>query len=1060
MNKLFPLLLVLLAACGGVREKQILVFYPAGSPDISQKITEIIKTGTDEGIKIDTLSSLEQLNDKHLQPYSAVALLEIPGTALDYKQQTSLERYVQAGGGLIGIGTDLHSRFNWPWYNDFLAQTSEKGHDEMEIKQVNATSKPEASTALSGNYEFDGGRLCFLSSDQLPELGHCLSFAIGENKVNYKNAKTPSVPENSRFTRKVLDNAMNEPMEMDILPDGRVIYIERRGPVKLYDPATNSTKLLAQFDVCTEGNYEDGMLGIALDPGFQLNNRLFIYYSPAGVDSVQRLSRFFLAGDSLIMASEKKILDVPVQRETCCHSGGSVQFGPDGLLYLSTGDNTSSKESNGYTPIDERPGRGPFDAQKSSGNTHDLRGKVLRIKVTTDGTYSIPEGNLFPKDGSQGRPEIYTMGCRNPFRISIDHKTGYLYWGDVGPDSGTDSEQGPQSYDEWNQARQAGNFGWPYFVGDNKAYPDFDFVTNTPGEYFDPENPINDSPNNYGSQNLPPAQLPMIWYPYGESELWPELGKGSRSAMAGPVYYADRYPQSSVKFPSYYDGKLFIYEWARSWIKVVSFDENHHPIKIEPFMSDMPLSKPIDMEFGPDGAMYLLEYGANYFANNDEARLVKIEYAESNRAPVPQIAVDKTAGGVPVEVNFSAASSYDFDEGDSLQFAWMFTEEETQASGAEATFTFTEPGVYTPKLTVTDDKGSSATATVKIKVGNEPPQITFAFDGNQSFFYDNETLRYEVVVEDKEDGKLNNGIDPEAVKLQFNYLPQGKDLALLGPNAYVTPYANGKNLMDESDCKSCHSMNKASVGPSYMQIAERYDADDKNVAYLGDKIITGGNGNWGHSLMAAHPQHTMEETSEMVRYILSLGEAQGAALDIKGVLPLNKHKSGGEEGTYILSATYKDKGGNSMPALSARKTVRLRHPKVEAEDYEDFKGVQRQRPQGGSFAYVGGRVQGNATAYLVFNDIDLSQIASLTYNAALGGSDITIALHLDAPDGPKVSEVQLSPTGGRRNFSEVTTDVVPTNGLHDLYFVIKGNEDEGRASFGLDWIYFHTNKPL
>src|SRR5690606_5368182 len=108
--------------------------------------------------------------------------------------------------------------------------------------------------------------------------------------------------------------------------------------------------------------------------------------------------------------------------------------------------------SDGYTPIDERPGRGPFDAQKSSGNTHDLRGKILRIKVNEDGSYRIPEGNLFPKDGSEGRPEIYVMGARNPFRISIDPKTNFLYWGDVGPDSGKDGIQGSKSYDEWNQA--------------------------------------------------------------------------------------------------------------------------------------------------------------------------------------------------------------------------------------------------------------------------------------------------------------------------------------------------------------------------------------------------------------------------------------------------------------------------------------------------------------------------------------------------------------------------------------------------------------------------------
>ena len=211
-------------------------------------------------------------------------------------------------------------------------------------------------------------------------------------------------------------------------------------------------------------------------------------------------------------------------------------------------------------------GRAPFDAQKSSGNMNDLRGKVLRIKPNSYGTYEIPDGNLFPKDGSEGRPEIYAMGARNPFRISVDSKTVYLYWGDVGPDVGQNGRYGPESFDEWNQARTPGNYGWPFFVGDNKAYPDRDFAADKVGELFDPARPVNNSPNNTGNEILPPARPAFIWYPKGISPVFPMLGKGSNSAMAGPIYYADKYPENSrVKLPDYYNGKLLIYEWARSW---------------------------------------------------------------------------------------------------------------------------------------------------------------------------------------------------------------------------------------------------------------------------------------------------------------------------------------------------------------------------------------------------------------------------------------------------------------------------------------------------------------
>ena len=103
------------------------------------------------------------------------------------------------------------------------------------------------------------------------------------------------------------------------------------------------------------------------------------------------------------------------------------------------------------------------------------------------------------------------MGNRNPFRIAIDARTGFLYWGEVGPDAGEDgASRGPKGHDEVNQARQAGNFGWPLFVGDNKPYHDYNFDTETSGDLFDPAAPLNDSPNNTGAQILPPAQPAFI----------------------------------------------------------------------------------------------------------------------------------------------------------------------------------------------------------------------------------------------------------------------------------------------------------------------------------------------------------------------------------------------------------------------------------------------------------------------------------------------------------------------------------------------------------------------
>ncbi|MFM9074357.1 MAG: PQQ-dependent sugar dehydrogenase, partial [Bacteroidota bacterium] len=314
---------------------------------------------------------------------------------------------------------------------------------------------------------------------------------------------------------------------------------------------------------------EDGMIGLTKDPGFESNHWLYVFYSHP-TESVNRLSRFEFKDGKIDMATEKKLLDVAVQRQTCCHTGGSLAFGPDGNLFISTGDNTNPFESDGYSPSDERPGREPFDALSSSSNTNDLRGKILRIHPEADGTYTIPEGNLFPKGTDKTRAEIYTMGHRNPYRISVDPRRGWVYWGEVGPDAGNDSEtRGPRGYDEMNLAMAPGYFGWPLFIGGNYPYARYDFTKKTVSPGADPTAPKNYSPHNTGIVDLPALSKPFIWYPYDVSPDFPLMGTGGRNAMAGPVYYSDQYQGKPGAFPDYLDGKLIIYEWMRGWVRLV-----------------------------------------------------------------------------------------------------------------------------------------------------------------------------------------------------------------------------------------------------------------------------------------------------------------------------------------------------------------------------------------------------------------------------------------------------------------------------------------------------------
>ncbi len=428
----------------------------------------------------------------------------------------------------------------------------------------------------------------------------------------------------------VLENRCLDPMELAVTPDGRVIFVERGGQMRIWKPDTRTTVTAAVFNVnynpsgSKEAAWEDGLVGLALDPGFAQNHWLYIYYSPPDV-SENRVTRFTLDGDKLDMGSETLILRVPTQRNVCCHTAGSLAFDGQGNLFVATGDNTNPFESDGFAPIDFRPGRTGWDASRSAGNTADLRGKILRIHPEKKGGYTIPDGNLFPPGSPRTRPEIYIMGCRNPFRISVDAPSGTLFWGDVGPDAqAMDPERGPAGLDDINRATKPGNFGWPFVRGNNSPYRAFDFATKVSGPAFDPRQPVNLSPNNTGRRDLPPVQPAWIWYPYAPSPRFPALGSGARAACAGPVYHFNDKLSSPRKLPRQFDNCLFIYEWARNWIKVVQLDSRGNIAAIRPFASNLKFLKPIEMEFGPDGCLYVIEFGTAWEHNKD-SQVIRLE---------------------------------------------------------------------------------------------------------------------------------------------------------------------------------------------------------------------------------------------------------------------------------------------------------------------------------------------------------------------------------------------------------------------------------------------------
>src|SRR3989442_10899964 len=1105
MQRLVVSLALLASVCVPVaarsQESRVLVFSKTAGyrhSSIGVGLAAIRKLGQENGFSVDATEDAAAFTQKNLARYSAVVFLNTTGDVLDAAQQDVFERYIQAGGGYVGVHSATDTEYGWPWYGR-LAGAYFNGHpnnpnvrtgsyrvldtthvstkgfparfereDEFYnfkaidptihvLVEIDETSYEGGTNGdhhpMSWYHDFAGGRAWYTNMGHteatyteplfLQHLLGGLRYAMGTGKIDFNRAR----PEENRFTRVVLAEKLDEPIELAVLPDERVLFIERHGYVNLYTPSDGRPRRIATIPVSTKyadsSQAEDGLLGLAADPSFAANGWVYMYYSPAGRDAKNVLARFTLIGDSLDLASKKVLLEIPTQRLQCCHTGGSIAFDRAGNLYLSTGDN-SNPFASGYAPIDERPGRMPWDAQKSSANTNDLRGKIIRIHPESDGTYTIPQGNLFPPGTAKTRPEIYTMGHRNPYRISVDKHTGFLYWGDVGPDANVDSVgRGPRGYDEINQARGPGNYGWPYFVGNNQAYYKttvIDSITTQGGPPFDPAHPVNNSPNNTGLNALPPARGAYIWYPYAPSPDFPIVGTGGRTAEAGPVFYREDFANAARAFPQYYEGKLFIYEFMRHWIMAVTMDTTGALVSIERFMPSATFSAPIEMEFGPSGDLYILEYGTVWFQGNDDARLVRVEYNAGNRKPIVAAAVDHPKGALPLRVALSAAGTVDLDE-DSLRYGWTIARKHgavlQRLTEPNPSFTFTRPGTYSAVLTGTDAQGASTTAApIEIVAGNQPPSAAVDLvGGNTTFFFPGVPVRYSGRVTDREDGTLRSGRVPaRRVNVSAQYLKDGLT---------ANPIDQGRRLIEEGDCLSCHQLNHKSIGPTYCDVARKYNHDSTVTARLMKKIREGGSGVWGKVAMPAHPTLTDEQASAMLRYIVSLADttARAASLPVRGSYSPPAGSGDAPQGVLVLRAEYTDRGANGMPAITTEQALVLRSPSIIVANGEMSGGVSKQSAEGMPVPIT---VVNRSSSSVALKQIDLTGVGAVEFLAvapaqyqARGGK---IAVHLDSPTGALLGESEpIRPTTDQAPV-RLRVPLRPTVGLHDVYFVF-GNPD-------------------
>jgi glucose/arabinose dehydrogenase len=230
------------------------------------------------------------------------------------------------------------------------------------------------------------------------------------------------------FFDSVVAGGIAAPTAMALAPDGRMFVAEQGGNLRVIkNGALLSTPFL---NVAVDPSGERGLLGVALDPNFAVNNYVYVYYTTASSPIHNRISRFTASGDTAQAGSETILLELDNLNNNTNHNGGAIHFGLDGKLYVGVGENAVGSNSQ---------------------SLNNVLGKILRIN--SDGT--IPDDNPFVSTATGLNQAIWAIGLRNPFTFAVDPASGRILINDVGANS----------WEEINDGIAGANYGWPQEEG-------------------------------------------------------------------------------------------------------------------------------------------------------------------------------------------------------------------------------------------------------------------------------------------------------------------------------------------------------------------------------------------------------------------------------------------------------------------------------------------------------------------------------------------------------------------------------------------------------------------